>query len=304
MNKKFQILILGLLLWNISWGQTMLSTPIYPDTIVKSKLYKAIAIEAGSYIAGLSFLKYIWYKDHERVPFHFYNDSKGYLQMDKAGHAFSAYRQSYAGYYALRNAGVDKKKSILYGGSLGFLFQTPIELFDGLYEGWGFSWSDMAANTLGSALLVGQEMAFDEQVILMKFSYAPSIYPDYHHHLGETHVEQFFLDYNAHTYWLSGNLRKLTGIQQIPQWLNIAYGYSANGMIYEFDNPTFYQGQPFPKLERYRQHLLSLDIDFSRIKTERKFLKTLFRTINLVKLPFPALEFNRIHGTRVRPFYF
>ena len=296
---------LGLMFTQTAWSQNESDrTYAYPDSIIKPKLYKAVGIEVGSYIVGLSFLKYIWYKDHDRVPFHFYDDSKGYLQMDKAGHAFSAYRQSYAGYYALRRAGLNKNKSLLYGGSLGFIFQTPIEIFDGLYEGWGFSWSDMAANTFGSALFIGQEMAFDLQVVLMKFSYVPSRYPDYHNHLGETQVERFFLDYNAHTYWLSGNLRKITGIQKIPNWLNIAYGYSANGMIYEFDNPTFYKGRPFPKLERYRQHFLSLDIDFSRIQTKRKFLKTIFRTINLVKLPFPAIELNRVRGVRFRPLYF
>ncbi len=304
--KRFIILFMfSFCLINTLWGQRAdLYTSNYPDSIIKPKLYKAIGIEAGAYLAGLSFLKYIWYKDHERVPFHFYDDSKGYLQMDKAGHAFSAYRQSYAGYYALRNAGVKKNQALLYGGSLGFIFQTPIEIFDGLYEGWGFSWSDMAANTLGSILLVGQEIAFDEQVILMKFSYAPSIYPDYHNHLGETHLERFILDYNGHTYWFSGNLRKLTRLQKLPSWLNVAYGYSANGMIYEFDNPTFYKGTPFPKLERYRQHFLSLDIDCSRIKTNRKLLKTILRTINLVKIPFPAVELNRVHGLRFRPLYF
>lgn len=301
-KKVFILLFTGVLMANMASSQSINNS--YPDSNVKPKLYKAIAIEVGSYIGGLAFLQYIWYKDHDRVPFHFYDDSKGYLQMDKAGHAFSAYRQSYAGYKALRNAGVSKNKSLVYGGGLGILFQTPIEIFDGLYEGWGFSWSDIAANTFGSALLIGQEIAFDEQVVLMKFSYAPSIYPDYHSHLGETHLERFFLDYNAHTYWFSANLRKITGIQKIPSWLNLAYGYSANGMIYEFENPKFYKGRPFPKLERYRQHLFSLDIDFSRIKTNKKFLKTLFKTINLVKIPFPAIEINRAKGVQFRPVYF
>jgi len=91
----------------------------YPDTIVKKRLITTIGVETGSYLAGLSFLGFIWYKDHERVPFHFYDDSKGYLQIDKAGHAYSAYRESYSAYYALRWAGVSKKKAIIYGGPLG-----------------------------------------------------------------------------------------------------------------------------------------------------------------------------------------
>ncbi|QCK15688.1 hypothetical protein [Mangrovivirga cuniculi] len=112
------------------------------------------------------------------------------------------------------------------------------------------------------------------------------------------------MDYNGHTYWLSGNLHKLTGIEGIPPWLNIAFGYSANGMIHEFDNPEYYQGEPFPHLDRYRQFMFSLDIDLTKIHTNKKWLRGLFRALNLVKIPFPALEINRIDGLKFRPLYF
>ena len=128
---------------NIVYSQT------YPDSIQKPRLAIAVASESAAYLGGLSFLGLIWYRDHERVPFHFYNDSKGYLQMDKWGHGYSAYHESQLSYHALRWAGLTKNKAIWYGGTAGLLFQTPIEIFDGLYEGWGFSWSDMAANTFG-----------------------------------------------------------------------------------------------------------------------------------------------------------
>lgn len=276
----------------------------YPDQLNKKRLYTVIGAEAASYAAGLSFLGLIWYKDKERVPFHFYDDTKGYLQMDKAGHAFGAYRESYAVYHALRWAGVPKKKALLYGGPAGLVFQTPIEIFDGLYEGWGFSWPDMVANTFGAALFTSQEILFDEQLILMKFSYFPSIYPDYHTALGESHLERFFLDYNAHTYWLSANLQGITKNPNLPKWLNVAVGYSANGMIKEFENPKYYKGESFPHLERYRQFVISLDIDFSKIKSKKKWVQKILRAANLVKLPFPALEINRIDEMRFRPFYF
>lgn len=276
----------------------------YRDSINKKRLVTTIGIGTGFYLTGLSYLGFVWYKDHERVPFHFYNDSKGYLQMDKCGHAFGAYIESYSAYKALRWAGVDKKKALIYGGPIGLIFQTPIEIFDGLYEGWGFSWSDMAANTFGSLLFTAQEALFDEQLILMKFSYSPSKYPSYHSVLGESHLESFFLDYNAHTYWLSGNLQGLTGSKKIPSWINIAFGYSANGMIHEFENPQYYQGKPFPQLERYRQYLFSLDIDFSKIPTKRKWVKNIFQAINLIKIPFPAVEVNKVDGVRLRLIYF
>ena len=99
-------------------------------------------------------------------------------------------------------------------------------------------------------------------------------------------------------------MRKLTGLKKIPSWLNIAFGYSANGMIQEFENPKYYLGEPFPELERYRQYVFSLDVDFSKIHTHKKWLKLLFRAINHIKVPFPAIEFNKIDGLKFRPMYF
>jgi hypothetical protein len=276
----------------------------YPDSIINKRLTSVIIGQSTSYLATVSFLSFIWYSDHERVPFHFYNDAKGYLQVDKAGHAYGAYRESYATYYALRWAGLDKKKALIFGAPMGLILQTPIEIFDGMYEGWGFSWSDMVANTFGSALFTTQEMLFDDQLVLMKFSYSPSIYPKYHYILGETQLERFFYDYNGHTYWFSANIKKITGIRAIPGWLNFAVGYSANGMIKEFENPVTYRGEPFPHLKRYRQWLFSFDIDLSRVHTNKKWLRSIFRTVNLIKIPFPAVEVNRVDRIRFWPVYF
>ena len=276
----------------------------YPDTLNKKRLYTVLATETGIYLAGLSYLSFIWYKDQKRVPFHFYDDSKGYLQIDKAGHAYITYYESLMAYSALRWAGINKKNALIYASTIGTIYQTPIEIFDGLYERWGFSWPDIAANTFGILLFTTQEALFDEQVLLLKFSYSPSRYRKYHPILGESHLESFFLDYNAHTYWLSGNVSKLTGIKNFPRWINIAFGYSANGMIKEFENPTYYNGEPFPYFERYRQFLFSLDIDFSKIPSKKKWLRNIFRTVNLIKFPFPALEINRIDKVKFHPLYY
>lgn len=54
----------------------------------------------------------------------------------------------------------------------------------------------------------------------------------------------------------------------------------------------------------YRQYYLSLDIDFRRIPTRRKGLKTLFFLLNTLKVPAPALEFNRKQGWKGHWLYF
>jgi hypothetical protein len=237
------------------------------DSLNKRRLKTVVALEAGFYLAGNAYLQYVWYKGHERVKFHFYNDGKGYLQMDKCGHAFSAYHYSRLGYDALRWAGVSKRKSLIYGGPLGLVLQTPIEIFDGLYAGYGFSKGDMVANALGSAFFTVQQAVWDKQVVKMKFSYSPSGYSKYHpYYLGATPAESFFLDYNGHTYWLSANIKDIIPKAKVPSWLNVAFGYSANGMIGEFSNAKFYKNIPIPEFRRYRQYILSLDIDLSRIR--------------------------------------
>ena len=276
----------------------------YPDSLSTKRLYTVIGTGTAVYAGGLSYMGFIWYKDKERVPFHFYDDSKGYLQADKAGHAFAAYHQSRLSYEALRWAGLDKKRALLYGAPMGLIFQTPIEVFDGLYEGWGFSWWDMAANAAGPALFAVQEAIWDEQVLTMKFSYSPSGYPRYHSILGDNEWESFFLDYNGHSYWLSANVRSITGSRHLPPWLNLALGYSIEGVIGEFENPRFYRGQPFPHLERYRQWVISPDIDFTRIPARKPWLRSLLRYVNMIKLSFPAVEYNRVGGLRLRALYF
>lgn len=288
-----------------AWAQTDSATVAGQPALHRGRLAAIAGTEAALYAGSMVYLQFVWYKDHERVPFEFYNDSKGYLQVDKCGHAYGAYLESYIGYHALRWAGLPRKKALIFGGALGFVLQLPIEIWDGLYEGWGFSWSDVGANAFGSALVIGQELLWQEQRIKYKFSFAPSPYaPKANGYLGTTFAGQLFNDYNGHTYWLSIGLNKLIPSERIPDWLNVAVGYGANGMYGEFDNITRYRGVTIPETTRYRQFLLSLDIDWTKIKTRNKVLKTLFQGMFMVKLPFPAIEINTLGKVKVYGLYY
>ncbi len=267
--------------------------PRYPDEVKPGRLAIAIAGETSLYLGSMVYLQYVWYKDTERVPFHFYNDNAGYLQVDKFGHAFGSYIESYVGYYWMRHAGVRKNKALLFGGTLGFILQTPIEIYDGIYDGWGFSWGDMVANAAGSALLIGQELAWNEQVVKLKFSFHRSRYADDSNGmLGDTYLQSLLYDYNGHSYWLSTGLNRFVKSPHIPDWLNVAAGYSANGMYGEFENYETWGGHPLPQAQRYRQFLLSLDIDWPEIETNSKFLNAVFDGMFFIKLPFPTFEVN------------
>jgi hypothetical protein len=259
----------------------------------KANVYKALGFTTAYYAGSLYILGKTWYKGRERVPFHFYNDNKGYLQVDKFGHTFGAYVYSYIGYHYLLTSGYTRKDALLYGATLGLVLQTPIEIMDGIHEGYGFSLGDMAANTMGSAIVIGQELVFKEQIIKYKFSYWESDYArKANGYLGTNSFNRIFKDYNGQTYWLSCPINKILPNKLTPDWLNIAVGYGANGMYGEFKNISEYNGVAIPTTTRYRQYLLSLDIDWTRIKCKSKFLKILLKGLTFVKLPFPTLEYN------------
>lgn len=295
-NPKHKIIILFICsLLMLSKHSLAQDNSISVDTLNQNsiKLYKAFGLTSAYYAGSLFILGKTWYSDRERVPFHFYNDNKGYLQVDKFGHAFGAYVYSYIGFNYLINSGHSRKDALLYGATLGLILQTPIEIMDGLYEGYGFSWGDMAANTIGSAIVFGQELLFKEQIITYKFSYWQSIYsPKANGYLGGNSFDRILSDYNGHTYWLSCPINKIIPNRITPDWLNIAIGYGANGMYGEFENITEYNGVSIPETIRYRQYLLSLDIDWTRIQTNSKFLKIVLKGMTFIKLPFPTLEYN------------
>ena len=294
-------ILLSILLSSVVFAQAQSDS----TRINKKRLAITIGAETAFYAAGMSYLHFIWYKDVPRVPFTFYNDNAGYLQIDKFGHAYGAYLESYIGYHALRKAGVKKGPALIFGGSLGLILQTPIEVFDGLYENWGFSWGDMAANTAGALLMTGQEAFFDEQILRYKFSFWRSPYADMSGgYLGDNFLESFFYDYNGHSYWLSMNANRLLPNDPLPAWLNVAVGYSANGMFGEFENRTRCGRTIIPETPRDRQFLLSLDVDWSKVPTRSPFLKTVFKGLNFVKIPFPALELNSRGQFRAHFLYF
>lgn len=252
--------------------------------------------EAVLYAGSLVGLNELWYKNYPRSSFHFFDDNREWLQMDKVGHATTSYYIGKVGIGMLKWCGVNRKKAIWYGGMLGSLYQSTIEILDGYSTEWGFSVGDFAANTAGSFLVVGQELAWDEQRITLKFSFQKSEYAAYRPNLlGKATVENILKDYNGQTYWLSFNLASfMSKDTRFPSWLNVAIGYGANGMTGgNFNPPYIDQNGDQINFDRYRQFYLSLDADLTRIKTKSKFLKTLFNTIGFIKIPAPSLEFNQ-----------
>jgi len=266
------------------------------DTLNKKRLVFATATTAVGYGATMIGLNEYWYKDYPRSNFHFFNDNKAWMQMDKAGHALTSYQLGRYGYEVMKWTGTSEKSAIWIGGNLGLFFLTSVEIMDGFSDEWGFSGGDAVANLSGTALFIGQQLAWGEQRMALKFSYSPSDYAQYRPEtLGSGGLESVLKDYNGQTIWLSVNPSSF-GHKEKPflPWLNVALGYGANGMLGGDFNPNFNAaGDALPHTERYRQYYLSLDVDLSRIETNNAFLKTIFNVVGFIKIPAPALEFSQ-----------
>ena len=264
------------------------------NTKIDKNFYKFLAVEGIVLTGAITYLKYQWYNDKERVPFHFYNDFKGWNQVDKLGHFYISYLESNVGYSLLKKFNFSEKKALYYGGFQGLILETPIEFFDAYHEGWGFSLSDMLANSFGSLFFIAQQKLFDEQLIRPKLSFSRSVYAQNANGLlGKNNLlSEFVYDYNGYTYWFSFSPKRIFKINTIPEWINLSFGYGSNGMLGEFENRQIYKGKILPFYKRYRQYYLSLDINLSKIKTNSRPLKKIFDVLSYLKIPLPTLEFS------------
>lgn len=246
--------------------------------------------------ASLIYLNQAWYSQYQSDKFHVFDDYDEWMQMDKFGHTLTNYQTGRLMMHYMDWAGYSKKTQMLVGGLSGFAYMSAIEVMDGYSSGWGFSWSDMIANGLGCGLAIGQKALWNNQRIQLKFSFYHSQYAKYRPDLlGETPYTQILKDYNGQTYWLSINPSSFIKKEnKFPKWLNFAFGYGANGMLGAKYNNVAIEDESGNVLSfnRYRQIYFSLDVDLSRIPVKSKFLKTVFTTVNIIKLPFPNIEFS------------
>lgn len=297
------ILFLILSIISNSFSQSKLDSFLTPSDSLNTSRRTTVYISEAA-IGGLTLLalNQMWYADFERSKFHTFNDNNEWLQMDKMGHVFSSYQLGRIGANTLNWSGASKKEQLLYGATLGFTFLTAVEVLDGFSKEWGFSWGDMMANGAGTGLYIGQELLWQEQRITLKYSFHQTKYaklsPD---KLGNGLLEELLKDYNGQTYWLSFNIHSFLKNDHIPKWLNLAVGYGADDMFSAYNELV--NNSVINKTGK-RQFYLSLDVDLSRIKTNSQVLRSIFDVLNVLKVPFPALEFTDKNDIKFHGIYF
>ena len=250
------------------------------------------------YGTSLIILNNTWYKNYPKTSFHTFDDSGEWMQMDKVGHGWASYNIARLSGALWSWTGVGHKKATWIGGLSSVAYQAIIEALDAHSYKWGWSWADMGANLFGSGLYIGQELGWKEQRIQFKFSFHQKNYSEPQlgkradQLYGEPWYERMLKDYNGQTYWLSFNLRSFFPDSKLPPWLNISGGYGAEGMFGGFENKWIDElGNEVNRndIPRKRQYYLAPDIDFTRIKTSSKFLRTTFVVLNAFKCPAPTL---------------
>ena len=295
-------LFLHLFLW-LSVETNAQQHAILPSMVYHPERVRAVIFsEAGIGLLASTGLYFLWYRKFPKSRFHFFNDNSEWLQMDKVGHATTAYTISVVQNDLMRWCGVRPGTSIAIGAATGLAYMSIIEVMDGFSTHWGFSKGDMLANIAGTAIFATQQKWWGQQRIALKFSFHLSPYAQFNpKELGDNFFSRIIKDYNGQTYWLSFNIRSFLPVKSdFPPWANLAVGYGAEGMTGGTSNPSEVDGKPIPSFTRYRQFYLSPDADLYRINSVPAYnnLAYLFHTF---KIPAPALEYNskkkfQLHG--------
>jgi hypothetical protein len=247
-----------------------------------------LIVESSSYSLALVGLNQLWYKGYKKSSFHFINDNNSWLQMDKFGHLTTSYFVGVLGIKTYQWAGFTRKQSIWIGGLTGTFFQSAVEILDGFSEKWGASSGDLVANSLGSLLAISQQLYWDEQKVLLKYSFNPSEISNTNPQLfGNNLIQKSLKDYNGQTYWLCFNFEDVFNSSSyfLPKWLNLAFGYGADNMYSDAYSLSHELG--------YRQFFLSLDIKTDELNISNKFVKNLVNLFGFIKLPMPTIEYSQ-----------
>jgi hypothetical protein len=301
------------------------------DTFHKGRFWRLTGGTTAVYGLVSVGLYNAWYKGYPQSSFHLFNDLGEWKEIDKTGHFLTAYNMTRGAFGGARYVGMKHRSAAWTAAGVGSLIQLTIEVMDGFSEKWGFSLPDIAFNTAGAGLFLGQELAWHEQRINLKVSVTPQSYPTTtvwstdgttsvtldqraKELYGSSLPEILLKDYNAISGWASFNIASfLPEESKFPKWLNVAVGYGANNLYAGYDNTWVQDGKTFDgktfvvnpvDYPVYRQYYLSFDVDFTRIRTKSPLLKFVFSLANVFKMPSPTLEYNSLGKLKLHAVYF
>jgi hypothetical protein len=245
---------------------------------------------AGSFVAGNAYLyhyfKKAWWSGDRAPHFFFHADwDQWFRDQDKFGHMFGGYHLARVGYLALREACVSDKKAIIWSAAYAAAFQLQIEIFDGMYKKYGFSYADMIANTTGQTFAVLQELHPSLRAIKPTVSYHKT------RALANTENGQIVggelrpsLDYSGQTYWFSAEMNRLLP-QDVGKYWPAFIRFSVGHSVTDWINPETGLNQ-----RAKRKIILSLDFDPEKLPGNAPWWRSVKHTLSYYRFPAPALE--------------
>ena len=306
-NLKLQpclfILCISLLLLQQAKAQPAFLPP--SEQYRPDRLRKVVIGESIIFVATSVGLYFLWYKKFPKSRFHFINDSREWFQVDKMGHATTAYTIATMHHDLMRWSGVKPSTAVATSAITSLAYMSIIEVMDGFSKDWGFSKADVLANMGGAAFFAAQQHWWGQQRISLRVSASFSAYAKYNPKLlGNNWASRLMKDYNGQTYWLSFNIRSfLPGDSKFPVWLNGAIGYGADGMIGGNINLDSINEKRVPSFKRTRQFYIAADADFNRVHTSAGASAPLY-FLQFIKTPAPAIEFNTKKKIKLHPLQF
>ena len=231
------------------------------------------------------YFKKAWWSGDRAPHFFFHADwDQEFRDQDKFGHMLGGYHLARFGYAGLREACVSEKKAIFWSAAYAAAFQLQIEIFDGQFVKYGFSYADMIANTTGQTLAVMQELHPGLRAIKPTFSY--------HKTRALANTEKGLipgelrpsLDYSGQTYWFSADVNRLLPAGAKPYWPSFIR-LSAGHSITDWINPETGQAQ-----RAKRKIILTLDFDPEKLPGNAPWWRSVKHTLSYYHFPSPALE--------------
>jgi hypothetical protein len=263
-----------------------------PDSTCATRRENLAAVRTGVGTAFVASNAYLWHYfkkawwSGEKAPHLFFHADWDleFRDQDKFGHMFGGYHLTRVGHDALKYACVSEKKAQLISAAYALFFQTQIEIFDGHYKKYGFSYADELANATGMVLSVAQERHPALKAIKPTFSYhETAALKNANRGLYTTELRPS-LDYSGQTYWFSTDVNALLPEDKKQYWpsaVRLSVGHSVTDWISSVDGHSF-RGK--------RKILLSLDLDPEKLPGQNHLWKEVKHQLSYYHFPAPALQ--------------
>jgi hypothetical protein len=237
----------------------------------------------GSNALLYRYFKRAWWSGTRADHFFFRSDwDENFRDQDKFGHLHGGYHLARVGNAVLRDACVSRSHALWWSAAYAAAFQLQIEIWDGHYEKYGFSYADLLANTIGMAWSVAREKNPSIRAVKPTISYAKTAAMRNAKNIpGELRPS---LDYSGQTYWVSADINALLPAAAKPYWpafLRVSAGHSITDWI---------DARTGENMRAQRKILLTIDFDPEKLPGNNSLWKTFKRNLSYIHLPSPALQ--------------